>query len=180
MHFTGLVNAWYLLPLNAEPWKVPSASIGRARGKLHIEMHKDRGLVAYQEAVKEQMATLYPDAPKLEGEVDITFYFWRHLALYQGAKKLVTRNACDATNAQKALEDALQGILYDNDKANVHVESWVMEQGSHVEPLTMIRVRHCDVRPNMAAKVAELKAAWPKELAGITNVHDIGEVEEVF
>ncbi len=178
MNSTTLVNAWYLLPLNAEPWKSPSPSIGRRNRKLHVEIHKDQGLSAYQAAVKEQMATLYPNAPMIEGEVDVTFYYWRNLAVYKGAKKTVHRQACDATNMQKALEDALQGILYVNDKDNVHVESYVMEQGSRVEPLTLIRIRHCDVRPNLAVKVAELKADWPT-LVSAGNVRDI-EIEEVF
>lgn len=173
-------NRWYALPLNGEPWKSPSPSFGRRGGKNFVQMHKDQGLVAYQKAVREQMNELYPDATMVTGDVDITFYFWRNLAIYQGAKKVVSRNACDATNAQKALEDALQGILYENDKNNVHVESWIMEQGSQVEPLTVIRVRPCEVRPNLAAKVAALKAEWPTGAAsGFTNVHEV-DVESVF
>lgn len=173
-------NRWYALPLNGEPWKSPSPSFGRRNRKNFIQMHKDQGLVAYQKAVQEQMTELYPDATMVTGDVDITFYFWRNLAIYQGANKIVNRNHCDATNLQKALEDALIGVLYADDRDNVHVESYVMEQGSRVEPLTVIRIRPCVVLPNMAAKVAELKAEWPTgAAAGFTNVHEV-DVESVF
>lgn len=130
----------YGIPLNAEPWTVGQLGLGRRKGKVYPTITKDSNLRVFQAAVKEEMAHRYPDAPIRTGDIDLTFYLWRNLAEYQGAKKKVHRQQADATNLQKALEDALQGVLYDNDRDNRCVCTETIQQGPDVEPFCLIMI----------------------------------------
>lgn len=153
----------YGLPLNAEPWTVPNLGIGRRGGKVFPTMAKSRALTAYQEAVKEQMGERYPDAPVADGPLSLSFVIWRNLDVYQGAKRKVHRNPVDATNIQKALEDALQGVLYVNDSQVKFVSTEVVEQGPDVEPYIVISLMPYDrvLDPNALRELAEQAAVKP-------------------
>jgi len=96
-------------------------------------------LEAYKEAVREELTGAEPLTWK---EFQLTFYFWRkleaHLTTESGKK--VRRHQVDATNMQKALEDALQGVILDNDRDVRRIESVIVEQSMDCEtPRIIIR-----------------------------------------
>ena len=126
--------------LNPEPWKAPD--VFRGRGV------KNADLRAYQMAIAEllesELSKIGISAPAFpKGEhLDVCFWFWRHLASYQtktGRNSMARR--ADSTNMQKSTEDALQKIIFDNDKDNRSVCSHWVEQGPDVEPAVLISIR---------------------------------------
>lgn len=132
----------YVLDLNPEPWEVGKISSGRKNNKTWSRIAPVPNLVAYQNAVREV----------LEGQeflpwdkIELTFFFWRQQARYldQG-DKIRQRNIADATNMQKALEDALQGVLFKNDRSVKDIHSLIVEEGPEVEPKIVIRARQGD------------------------------------
>lgn len=127
----------YTLWLNPEPWAVGSISSGRKNGKIFSRMSPDPNLAAYQRAVKEALQ----DAEKLPSDyTKLTFFLWRQQAAYlDSADRRRHRNQADATNMQKGLEDALQGILFDNDRIVQDIRTVIMEQGPNVEPCIVIQ-----------------------------------------
>lgn len=114
----------YTLHLNPEPWAVGTVAYNRVSPNLTLK--------AFQEAVREELSDV---SPLPEGEYQLQFYFWRQQAVYLDmADRKRQRNQADATNMQKALEDALQGVLFDNDRSVRKISSVIMDQGPDVEP----------------------------------------------
>lgn len=114
--------------INPEPWRVPGVPrYGKAV--------KNGKLVAYQQALKDELPDQNPTAHIHEGLLYVDFFFWRSTAANQPA---------DATNLQKATEDALQGVLYVNDKSNRYVSSMVCEQSPTTQPVILVRIREFD------------------------------------
>lgn len=147
------MREWFTVRgVNPEPWTSPGVDVGRAKGsgKLYGKLTKDTGLVVYQQAVADELKRCYPDHEPVLGPVEVGFYVWRQLATYEGESGKVQRNIVDATNMQKALEDAIEDVLIGNDREVVHPETWVMEQGPQVQPLILIQVVPCVRRPDVA------------------------------
>jgi hypothetical protein len=93
-------------------------------------------LRAFQDAVRDEMEGVTMMPP---GEYHLQFYFWRQLARYLDMDdKRRQRHHADATNLQKGLEDALQGVLIDNDRNVRSIGSKIMAQGPEVEPRIVI------------------------------------------
>ena len=116
---------WYRFSVNPEPWAVGPLGVGRRGGRLYPYMGRNEQLYAFQEAVREEFGE--PDL--MEGHLKLTFYFWRELQPYRTEKtRLARKHEADATNMQKALEDALQGYLYGNDRDNRDIRSIIMAQ----------------------------------------------------
>ena len=128
-----MTSLWFTLHINPEPWAVGSISTG-ARG---ARMSPNPNLVAFQNAVRESMAgTEMLDSKYRRFE----FYFFRQTAVYLDSRdRKRSRNQADATNMQKGLEDALQGILFENDRDVVDIRSVIAMQGPEVEPMILIR-----------------------------------------
>lgn len=113
---------WLVAPVNPEPWTVGTISYKR--------ISPSPNLVAYQSALREELAGVEMLPPEYR---KITFYFFRQQAQYIDMRdKIRTRNQADATNMQKATEDALQGILFDNDREVMDIRSVIVQQGPHV------------------------------------------------
>lgn len=131
---------WLSLRINPEPWAIGDLSVGRKGGKLFPRVAPNMNLKMYQEAVREDLAQR--DLQMLEGSIILRFYFWRQQAQYRKTEtdRQVQRNIADATNLQKGLEDALQGILFANDRAVDDVRSVIVEQGPEVSPLIIIGI----------------------------------------
>lgn len=130
---------WFYVPVNPEPWETGGLSIHRKGGKTYPMMVPSGQLVAYKEAVREE---LEGEAPLPWREFQLTFYFWRKLesSLTVEKGRKVTRHQVDATNMQKALEDALQGVLFGNDRDVRRIESVIVEQSTDCKtPRTFIR-----------------------------------------
>lgn len=136
------MTTYRLEGINPEPWTVGTASVGRAKGKMFARIAKDAGLTAYQNAVKEELVALYPNIeiiPK-PTPVALEFFLWRQIVSYEKNGRTYKRKRADATNLQKALEDALQGILFENDSQVVSIFT-VLTQSEDVEPSITIRCR---------------------------------------
>jgi Holliday junction resolvase RusA-like endonuclease len=132
--------------INPEPWTSPSVSVGRKNGKPFPMVYKSAALRAYQEAIGEAVAGRTP----LVGPISLTFYLWRQLPAYTTDRQRKARkHEADATNLQKALEDALQGHLFENDRDCVHVQTWIMEQGHDTEPLIVIEMEKAPALPTI-------------------------------
>lgn len=134
--------AWFALPVNPEPWGVGPLGVSRTGGGLHPYMGRNQQLYAYQEAIKDELIRLYPGYIELKPPYyELDFYFWRNQAVYEGANKTVQKNIADATNMQKATEDALQGLLIENDRLVTRVSASIMAQGPDVRGAVAFRLR---------------------------------------
>ena len=84
-------------------------------------------------AYKQTVASLLEGVAMMEsGQYSVTFYFWRRL---DGRK-----HPADATNMQKATEDALQEVLFKNDRDIRDIRSVVVEQSAETKPLVLLRI----------------------------------------
>lgn len=130
---------WYLVDVNPEPWTVGTVGTGRRDGRITGFISSDAQMVAFKEAVAESL--VQGSYRMREGDLSVTFYFYRRQSDYKTAGGPRHRkHIADATNMQKAAEDALQGILFENDRNNLHVESYVMEQGPEAKGLFVVSV----------------------------------------
>lgn len=130
---------WYVIPVNPEPWAIGTPGIGKRGGKLTPYISPNPQLAAYKQAVQEALA----DAEPLpQGDYQLTFYFWRRLDSYETQSgRRHRKHAVDATNMQKATEDALQGVLFDNDRNVQDVRSIIVHQGSEVDGLVILEAK---------------------------------------
>lgn len=124
-------GTWIIPQINPEPWTSPEVSIGRKGGKLAPQVFKREQLRQYQEAVADYIERTYGPAPT-EDELVLQFWFWRELDTPRSKKS-------DATNLQKATEDALHGLLFANDRQVQDVRSIIVAQDVGVEPTIIIR-----------------------------------------
>lgn len=141
--------------VNPQPWT--PGEVGR-RGKFST-LVKDQQLVVYQAAIQELLGahverknrvTTITKIPggfadwfePLDMPLRVEFRLWRRIEQWEtpAGRKQSSRIA-DATNMQKALEDALQGIVFKNDKKNTHITTDVREQAKGIEPAIEIEVR---------------------------------------
>lgn len=128
---------WYILPVNPEPWAIGPLGTGRRAGKIWAFVGQNPQLHAYQQAVKESI-----ENPTLvEGNIHLIFYFWRQLA------KEAKAHVADVTNMQKATEDALQGVLYENDRYTRQVTSVLVEQDPDISGQVVIGIGPYDPKP---------------------------------
>lgn len=129
------------MPLNPEPWAVGLAHVVRTGGAPKARIAPDPTLQTYQNAVKDELRL--QGVELLPGDYSLYFSFSRQLASYtNGSGHTSTRNAADATNMQKATEDALQGVLIHNDRDVVRVGSVIVEQGALVNPYVIIQIMY--------------------------------------
>lgn len=135
------MTGWFVLNLNPEPWRIGPVSVGRGGGgKLFPVVGRDQQLAAFQEAVRE----LLGPQTMIDRPVKLTFYFWREQAAYTGkSEKQIRKHQVDATNMQKATEDALQGVFFDNDSLVRDIRSVIVEQGADIKPRIVIHVEEC-------------------------------------
>lgn len=129
---------------------------------------KNADLRAYQNAVSEiavmalnadgYRTPLYPKATALT----VCFAFWRQRAVSRSTSgRTTTSQIADATNMQKATEDALQKIIFDNDRHNASVCSHVIEQGTDVEPAVLVIIERADM--TILIPTAAECDAWRRE-----------------
>lgn len=144
---------WFVLDLNPEPWAIGPVGYARRGGKMSAYVGRNQQLDAYKEAVREALGpghVLITDSL-----VELRFYFWRNRADYNTSQARTHRkHEADLTNLQKATEDALQGVLFKNDKDVHDVHSIMVEQGPDVRGRVVIGLR--PLSGGMAAAVAEL------------------------
>lgn len=171
---------WYIARINPVPWTSPSVSIGRKNGKPYPLVYSAAELKTYKSGLKEELENNYPDIPLIEDEIGIEFFFYRRLdTLDRGKRRSGHGQEADATNLQKSTEDALQGLLFKNDRQVISAHSWIMEQGIEVDPLVVIHLIWHPDRPDLPDYVSERINNTPT-LPGVdSNTIDIN-VEEIF
>lgn len=130
---------WYHIPVNPEPWAIGPVGTGRRNGKMWAYVGQNQQLHAYQEAVRESLfdpTTISIDSGphKYYGSIHLVFYFWRQVTREDRAHE------ADVTNMQKATEDALQGILYDNDRSTRQITSVLVDQGPLVDGKVIVGI----------------------------------------
>jgi Holliday junction resolvase RusA-like endonuclease len=130
--------------LNPVPWTSSTAARRKGGG---TQFFKDAGLATFQDALKQAVADQLASRPELVGElpgpgpVSLRLLLWRQLdsSTRRSGKKHRAHRA-DATNMQKAIEDALQGVLFDNDRDVAEVHTSIVEQDDDTDPMIVIRV----------------------------------------
>lgn len=131
MSFDLSEGRWYFLNLQPENWEVGSAGASRSNGKIRGYVAPSTKLKAFQEAVREELSHQHPVLE--DGEVTLNFFLWRNI------QKGVRR--ADATNMQKALEDALQGVVISNDRNVRSVSTHIMQQDSDAPSKIVVQVK---------------------------------------
>lgn len=130
---------WYTLNLNPQPWAIGPLSMGRKGTGFFPKIGPNTQLTVYQNAVREALRS--QSAKLITGEVELKFYFSRALeSSVRSSGKTTRANTADATNLQKATEDALQGILIENDRMVVAVSSVIFNQGPEARSFVIIRI----------------------------------------
>lgn len=158
--------------INPEPWAIgPLAT--KVSGRKHIPfVGKNANLDNYKKSIQEALA---PQNPFLmDGPCELDFYFWRKLEQYEtptGRKS--QRHEADATNLQKALEDALQGYVIKNDKNVRRIESTVVEQTVDTSPGIIIVQR--PYHP-AAWLIPAILPDWDAERAQAESIPDLGNM----
>lgn len=123
---------WFVCRVNPDPWAIGPVSVGRRGGKLYPIVGRNEQLATYQEAIRSEVGL----QPFIVGGVGLHFYFWREVP----EERKYRKHDADATNLQKATEDALQGLLFDNDRLVVEVGSTLVHQGPDVIGQVVIAV----------------------------------------
>lgn len=124
-------KTYWVTGINPEPWAI-GTPFRRGKG---FGISPNGKLKAYQEALADEFALQNAHGEALTGDLKVRFLFWRSTAHAQ---------PCDATNLQKATEDALQGVLYANDRSNRDVRGVIMEQTPTTSPHILIIVQPFD------------------------------------
>lgn len=133
---------WHVIHgINPQPWAVGPAGVSRGNGKLQAFIGRNEQLYNYQQAIREELQAISA-FPKIGGEIALQFFLWRQRELKElGEGRNTRQGRVDATNMQKALEDALQGIFYVNDSLVRKVMSEVVEQGPNVTPRIVVEIK---------------------------------------
>jgi Holliday junction resolvase RusA-like endonuclease len=130
------------VPVNPEPWAIGPVGYARRGGKMSAYVGQNKQLAAFKEAVAESVREQWGGLPMLEGAIEMRLWFWRQRAAYKTpAARVHRKHEADATNMQKATEDALQGIVFGNDRDVKIPRSVIMEQGESTVGGIVIAVR---------------------------------------
>jgi len=131
---------WYVLDVNPEPWAIGPVSVGRRKGGVYPVVGRNEQLWFYQQAIKEAIGN--PSVFIDEGKFELMFFFWRDRAEYKTHQARTHRkHEADVTNLAKATEDALQGILFKNDRDTRIIHAEIVEQGPGVNGKVVVGIR---------------------------------------
>lgn len=165
------LGTYRITGINPEPWAIGPLGVKYAGPKRIPFVGENANLASYQKAVKQYFKDNYVCQPH-DGMTEFEFYFWRRLDQYELASgKKHQRHVADATNMQKALEDALQGVLVTNDRNVRYITSCVVEQGPDVNP--GIIILHKTINPE---NFWQGGPDWRKERAAAEAVPDLGNL----
>lgn len=147
------MSAWFVLNLNPEPWAIGPVGYSRRGGKMSAYVARNQQLDAYKQAVREALGP----QNKIEGKINLKFWFWRNRAEYTTPQALTHRkHEADGTNLAKATEDALQGVLFDNDRDVSHQEWFLVAQGPDITGRIVIYIEKTDTEAVAARATALL------------------------
>lgn len=131
---------WFVLEVNPEPWRIGPLGTKRAGKRVVPIVGRDTQGFAYKASIIEEITPkLDPLWTPHQGRFVLEFLFWRNRADYETPQARTHRkHEADVTNMQKLTEDALQGILFKNDKDTASITSSVVAQGPDVPGLVVI------------------------------------------
>jgi Holliday junction resolvase RusA-like endonuclease len=178
-----MATDWFLIEgINPEPWEAPQASVGRRKGGTFVQFHITETMRSYKEALQTNFRRLHPNAPPpRDTPCEVRFFFWRLLVVEERTEHGKVRgHVADATNLQKATEDAFQGLLYTNDRLVVDVRSRIMEQGSETLPQILVAVRPPSVDDEVLNAYTQASELHVEPEAGPSNTRNIQAVKDVF
>lgn len=169
---------FYIDGVNPEPWEAPAASIGRKNGKVFPHLRQSNKLRDYKTHVREAFTERYPDFVPSDSDIlNVTFYFWREVESVETGKGRKSRsNYADATNLQKSTEDALQGLLYHNDRQVKRVTTQIVTQGPDVEAGIVVILDFVTVESIQSGESIRtlLRSQFPTvQRTGQDNIRDI-------
>jgi hypothetical protein len=129
-------------------------------------------LTTYQEALRVEFKNMVLPPVMIEGPSELELYFWRRLDKYEFTDgKKHQRHIADTTNLIKGTEDALQGILFPNDRQNVVVHGHIVEQGPDTAPgLIILHRAHDGYWPGSEY----IGAAWDRFRTAANAAPDLG------
>lgn len=136
---------YYLIEgVNPVPWQAPKLGMGRKGGRQYPMSYPVDEMIVYKAAIKEYIEQKYAmeGPPVVRENMLVCFWYWRSLNF--GGQR---RNRCDVTNLNKCLEDALQDVLFGNDRDNRIVLGVMMRQEPSIEPHIVIQVEPIDAVP---------------------------------
>jgi hypothetical protein len=137
------INKWItVLGINPEPWAVGSSFATRRNGGIHSGISPNAKLVAYQRALQEELKSR-DYTPIINESIRLTLQmlFVRQVDSYKTAGGVnKTGNYADATNLGKSTEDAMQGILFPNDRQMAWTFPIIVEQGLSAESFIAFRI----------------------------------------
>jgi hypothetical protein len=167
----------YLVPgINPEPWAIgPITSrkmIGGKRGVPFVGPNET--LTTYQQALVAELQALPNPVALINGTSELELFFWRRLDRYEfDSGKKHQRHIADTTNLIKGTEDALQGLLFPNDRQNVVVHGHIVEQGPDTNPGLIILHRAHD---NYWPGEEHVAASWARIRAAANTAPDLGNL----
>lgn len=135
------METWVTAETNPQPWNVELAlGFNNATRKNYPKAVPSPQLVTFQKA----LSTIIRNGnPKMTaGEVEVKIFIWRQMEVYRSHKtdRNIRKHQADATNMQKAIEDAVQGILIENDRNVRRITTEIVEQGHDVTGRVVISV----------------------------------------
>jgi hypothetical protein len=130
-----------VLGINPEPWAVGTAFATRSKAGVHAGVSPNTKLVAYQNALKEELrARNFEPIENQTVRLTLQMLFVRQVDSYTVRGKTKTGNYADATNLGKGTEDAMQGILFPNDRQMAWTHPIVVDQGLQAEPFIAFKI----------------------------------------
>jgi Holliday junction resolvase RusA-like endonuclease len=139
----GVPRMIYIIKgINPEPWTSPSGAVQRGKGgKPYVQMHKSSKLANFQKALANALDGAPMMTPGPGQHIDLDIYVWRALETSTRTSGRQARgHQADATNLQKAIEDACQDVVFGNDRDNRRVRTTIVEQGHDTEPMIILKV----------------------------------------
>jgi hypothetical protein len=134
--------------INPEPWAIGTVNCwGKGKGSIS----PNPKVVNYQQAIREELE--HQGIQMVNGlwAQDLYIMYWR--STERG-------NHADVTNLNKATEDALQGILINNDRDNRKVTGEIMEQHNHVEHVgLMIEIKDYEYDDERHERLSQMMVA---------------------
>lgn len=131
----------YAVNINPEPWAIGALGMRKRGNKSYPHIGPNGVLVTYQNAIRAELER--QGATMREPGYSLRIWLARQIVTYLGESgRRVTRNKADGTNIFKATEDAMQGIVINND-VNCKQGHWLMmAQDKDVVPLVVIELAY--------------------------------------
>lgn len=158
----------FIKDVNPEPWTVPDLGLGRKPGGVYPIATTKAVQRMYQTAIRESVQQalpsdfeMFPDEQRLELRIVVRRQIETitKVNVKTGKSRTTKGHIADATNIQKATEDALQGLIFTNDNQVGHASCEIIAQGEDEDPGIYITVK-----PYVTA------AGWPSSFNLMASV----------